>query len=697
MRAHSIDQPTQSRFALDIGALAPVERTLLLVAFAVAYTGLVALGYALKENLRSLTIIWPAAGLLLVVLYLVPLRQWLWIIPLQLAAEFAVGEFRSPSALLDWPTCFPLGNLADGMAGALLTKWLIAGAVLPNVRGVIQFIAAAAVGAAIGALLGAVGAVHVLEDTTYLHQWQLWWTGNWLGSLTIAPVVFTWTIRWHTPDHAVLPVRAGECVLLAAVLGAATAWIFYSAPASPASLLQLPSVLVAILVLVAFRLPPRWSVLLSAAAVLLAAEAASRGLGPFANDPNAFGRVAALQTFLAAVGMLTFILSTVLAEKRRVLDSLTLSEERYRSFVAQSTEAVWRIELDEAMPIGLTLAEQLAWLERHAYLAECNREFRDLMRRHGADGSESGRWRADAPWAALLVEHLEEAARRGYSMDGLKLALQTGAQREHWLASVSGVVEEGRLERIWGVARNVTELVVLNERLRREQERLQAYARQLTGAEERARRATAVDLHDGIGQMLVGLGMSLEVAAAQSAPSVRALLEEMRDTLRNIQETTRRVIADLSPPGLYELGLGAALQWLALYMRNKSNLVVNLELQLDERVLNLELRILVFKIVRELLRNIVKHARVDSAVVVVASDLRQLVVDVRDRGVGFEWQFDLFGSGTHGFGLWSIADRVRMAAGELTVETAPGRGCHVRLVFPLNQDPPLNTIEPRAS
>jgi signal transduction histidine kinase len=357
---------------------------------------------------------------------------------------------------------------------------------------------------------------------------------------------------------------------------------------------------------------------------------------------------------------------------------------------------VWRIELEEAMPIGLTVAEQLEWLKRHAFIAECNREFRDLTRRYGVDGTETLRWRADVPWAAILVDHLEEAARRGFSMDGLKFSLQTGAQREHWLASVCGVVEEGRLERIWGVARNVTELVQLNERLRREQERLQAYARQLTGTEERARRSTAVDLHDGIGQMLVGLGMTLEVAATQSSPSVRALLEEMRGTVRSIQDTTRRVIADLSPPGLYELGLGAALQWLALYMRNKDNLGVNLEVKIDERVLNLELRILVFKIVRELLRNIVKHARVDTAQVIVASDLRQLSVDVRDRGVGFEWQLDLFGDSARGFGLWSIADRVRMAAGEFSVETAPGRGCHVRLTFPLDNDVHLRAIESRA-
>ncbi len=696
MRAHSADQPTQSRIALDIGALAPVERILLLVAFAVAYAGLVALGYALKENLRSLTIIWPAAGLLLTVLYLLPVRQWIWIVPLQLAAEVGIAQLRIPGQPLGWTTLFPFANLADAAVGALLAKWWFNDATLPRVRGVLQFIAAAAAGAATGALLGAYGAVHALEDATYLHQWQLWWAGNWLGSLTIAPAVFTWTIRWNTPDHAVLPVRARECLLLAAVLGVATAWIFYSPAGSPPSLLQLPFVVIAIMVVVAFRLPPRWSVALSAAVVLLACAAASRGLGPFANDPNAFGRVVALQTYLVTVAVLTFILSTVLAEKQRVFDSLTLSEERYRSFVAQSTEAVWRIELEEAMPIGLGVAEQLDWLKRHAYIAECNREFRDLTRRYGVDATETLRWRADVPWAAFFVDHLEEAARRGFSMDALKFSLQTGAQREHWLASIWGVVEEGRLVRIWGVARNVTEMVVLNERLRREQERLQAYARKLTGAEERARRATAVDLHDGIGQMLVGLGMTLEVAATQSSPSVRTLLEEMRTTVRSIQETTRRVIADLSPPGLYELGLGAALQWLALYMRNRDNLAVNLEVKLDERVLNLDLRILVFKIVRELLRNVVKHANVDNVVVTVVSDLHRLVVDVRDRGVGFEWQLDLFGERTHGFGLWSIADRVRVAAGEFSVETAPGRGCHVRLVFPLGHDAHLHGIDARA-
>jgi signal transduction histidine kinase len=465
---------------------------------------------------------------------------------------------------------------------------------------------------------------------------------------------------------------------------ATTAWIFFAAPGSPTSLLDLPFVLLALLVLVGFRVPPRWAVAISALTILLAATAASRGLGPFAADPSAFGRLMALQTYLATLAVVTFMLTTVLAEKRRVFDELVLSDERYRNFVARSSEAVWRVELDQPMPTSIAIAEQLAWLREHAFIAECNREFVGLHTRQGVKTDAPERLRGDVPWSAIYLEHLEDAARREYSVDALRFSLRSGNDREHWLAAFSGVVENGHLVRVWGVARNVTEFVKLTERLKREQERLQGYARQLTGAEERARRTTAVDLHDGIGQLLAGLGMALDVAVSQSPPGTRPQLEEMRATVRNIQETTRRVIADLSPPGLYELGLGPALQWLSIYLRNNNGLQVELAMDADERALDLDTRVLVFKIVRELLRNVVKHARVNTARVSVGMQGERLVVEVRDRGVGFDWQLDLFDNSTFpGFGLWSIADRVRTADGDFAIDTAPGKGCHVKLVFPL--------------
>jgi signal transduction histidine kinase len=197
-----------------------------------------------------------------------------------------------------------------------------------------------------------------------------------------------------------------------------------------------------------------------------------------------------------------------------------------------------------------------------------------------------------------------------------------------------------------------------------------------------------VDLHDGIGQQLVGLTLMLDATASRSPPEVRLLLAEATHTLREVHAITQRVIADLSPPGLYELGLEPALQWLSVYMRGREGLQVQLHVRVDDSAFDLELRILAFKLIRELLRNVVKHSGEKSAVVKVATTAQQLHIEVVDQGVGFEWQLSLFEPRTGGFGLWSVADRVREAAGEMAVDTAPGRGCRVTVVFPLAQQRP---------
>jgi signal transduction histidine kinase len=223
----------------------------------------------------------------------------------------------------------------------------------------------------------------------------------------------------------------------------------------------------------------------------------------------------------------------------------------------------------------------------------------------------------------------------------------------------------------------------LNARLLSDQERLRSYARQLAAAEEKARRATAVDLHDGIGQTLAGMLMIVEVTRQQSAPTVQKLLDDLRERLREIQALTRRMISDMSPPGLYDLGLGAALQWLAAHMRAESSLNVLLFCRIDERRLGLDTRVLVFKVVRELLRNVVKHAGVTGAQVIVEEDADWLRVIVSDEGRGFEWHIEMLGERSGRFGLWSVADRVRDIGGIFDVQTSVGSGTRFVLQLPL--------------
>jgi signal transduction histidine kinase len=654
-----------------------------LAVFAALYSLLVALGLRLHESTEALTIIWPAAGLLFMALWLSPRRNWIWILAIQLTIELSASRIQAAHFHLATYLTFAVANSIDGMVGAFVASRLIAAPRVPRMRNVLLFIASVAVGAAASALVGAYGTTHTFGGADYVRECQIWWAGNWLGSLCIAPIVMGWAVRWHARQHSAPAGPAVEMMLIGFAMLAMTSWVFSAPPGGVTTILDMPFVLLAFVVVAAFRMPPRWSTALVAATAVLVSYFASDGLGPFAGDPNPFVRVGAVQLYLATLVVINFILTVVLLEKKNAYQLLHTSEERYRNFIEHSSEAVWRVELYSPMDPHLPVVDQIAWLQTHAYVAESNLTYLRMNREMGLSEAEARQWRTDMPWFAMFVQHLGAAAHQGYSMDGMQFSVSVNSHPRTYITGFRGVIEQGYLVRVWGVARDVTELVDLNERLRQNQDRLKLYARELVGAEERARRATAVDLHDGIGQQLVGLSMTLDALVARSPPEIRLLLSEATNTVREVQAIAQRVIADLSPPGLYELGLEPALKWLSVYMRSKDNLQVELKVTADDAAIGIDLRVLVFKVIRELLRNVVKHSGVQFASVTVTRGPDELRAVVEDRGSGFEWQLSLFEPRAHGFGLWSVADRVRDAAGEMTVDTGPGRGCRVTVIFPL--------------
>jgi signal transduction histidine kinase len=666
----------------DLGV---VQRAGLFAALLLLYLLLVLMGLSLREKTENLTVIWPAAGLLFMALWRAPRRLWIWIVATQVIVELTVSAVHSDHFTIMEYAPYALANSIDAMVGAFVASRLMPAPVIPGIGIVLRFTAAVAIGAAASAVLGAFAATHTLGGAHYLREWQLWWAGNWLGSVCIAPVLMGWIIRLRVREISAPPAPLAELLLVGSALLAMTVWVFSAPPSRITTILDMPFSILALIVVAALRFPPRWSTLLAAAVALLAAYFASRNLGPFAGDPNAFVRVGAAQLNIAAIVVINFMLTVVLFEMRNAFGQLRTSEERYRHFIEQSSEAVWRIELKVPMDPELPVADQIAWLQAHAFVAESNLSYLRLNRQLGLPEGDARLWRADVPWSATFIAHLGAASHRGYSMDGLQFTVSSASRQINYITGFRGVIEAGKLVRVWGVARDVTELVELNDRLRQQQDRLRQYARQLVGAEERARRATAVDLHDGIGQQLVGLAMTLDAVAARSAPEVRLLLGEATHTVREVQSIAQRVIADLSPPGLYELGLEPALKWLTVYMRSRDNFRVELSVPTDDAAIDLDLRVLAFKVIRELLRNVVKHAGVKSAKVTVTHTLRELRLAVEDQGVGFEWQLSLFEPRAQGFGLWSVADRVREANGEMTVDTGPGRGCRVTVTFPLGE------------
>ncbi|MEJ0098836.1 MAG: MASE1 domain-containing protein [Pseudomonadota bacterium] len=667
----------------------------LIAGFAVIHVALVVLGYALKESVNTPAVMWPAVGWLFVTLWMSPRSLW----PAILATHYIIEGIAAamPPEPFDPSTdlLYPLANAVDAVASACFVRLMIPDLQRVRMLEALRFVAATALGAAVGAVFGAAIAVadHSGPVTlvAYVHQAQIWWAGNWLGHLTVVPVVFCWLsiLRGRLPALA-LKSRL-ELVTLFLLMVGSSIYVFANPGHTVSSLLQMPTVIVALLIYAAVRMPPRWVATLFAVTAVTCAWFASMRMGPF-DRPDIFGRTGAVQTFLASIGVISFALSVSTTEKNVVLARLLEAEYRYRSFVELSAEAVWRVELEREMPVSLPLEQQLAWLRAHARIMEASRSYEQLDPRAAAAGALP--WRSEVPWSVAYEENLAHAARQEYSIDGLRFSVDIRGRTHGFVTSFSGVVSNGCLLRIWGVARDITELTELNARLVREQERLKTYARQLVSAEEKARRSTAVDLHDGIGQTLVGMAMTLDVARQNSPADVALLIDEVRSRLREVQERTRQMITDLSPPGLYDLGLVPALQWLAVYMRGHDRLSVELDADVGEEWIKLDMRILIFKLVRELLRNVVKHAGVHQARVVVRGDDRQLQVEVSDKGRGFDSQMDMFGTRANGFGLWSIADRAQEVGGRFAVQTSVGSGSRFELVFPLGS---VTIAEPQIS
>ena len=652
---------------------------MVLGSFALLYALLVWAGHQLQVAGASVPVVlWPAAGLLFVALWLSGTRHWLLLLAIQSVIEVALARTVTSDGIAVL-TGSMLGHGAAGVVGALLIRRQLGPQSAFRFVGLLSFMLAAAIGSAAGALIQtgfAVAAGAAAHAGTYALIVGL---ANLLGVLGLVPILFAWSMT-HLQLFPRLTTLQRSEVLLLAIVQVLLVWgVFYTSDEGVLQALRFPVYVVPGLVYAALRLPLRWNCLINGGTMLLVVLAVCQGGNPLGIQMPEVKAVW-VQTVAVAFSGTIVVLAMFVGQSRLALQQLSASEGNYRSFIRMSSEALWRVELSRPMSVELPPEQQLAWLRAHGRIVERSESFAVIA---GVPGADPDAWHAGAPWVQLFEKHLQAMIGSGYRADGLRFTAQLAGRPQTFLAAFQGVVEEGRLQRIWGVARDVTDLVELNARLLREQERLRLYANRITTAEDEARRVTARELHDGISQELAGMSMTLKVLADQLQPGQRLLVDEIRNSLHRVQERTRGTISDLSPPGLYDLGLEPALQWLAVYLRGHDQFEVTVDCELEEARLPTELRVLVFKLVRELLRNVAKHAGVAAATVSARTEDATLLVAVADEGQGFEWVPDASGAPRRGFGLWSAAGRVAEAGGSMRVDSAPGKGTRVNLEFPL--------------
>jgi PAS domain S-box-containing protein len=217
---------------------------------------------------------------------------------------------------------------------------------------------------------------------------------------------------------------------------------------------------------------------------------------------------------------------------------------------------------------------------------------------------------------------------------------------------------------------------------------LQSLAGQISLAEESERRRIASELHDGTVQRLVlaRMGMAKLKACVESEKLI-GLIDDINELLGSSLRETRSLIFEISPPVLYELGLRAAIEWLADQYRQKSGAEVRISNEIDALNLSEELKIVMFQSVRELFNNIFKHARADQVVLSWHRNPDSVQLTVADNGCGF----DIGTVGTRrsaegGYGLFAITERLKLLGASIEIGSSPG-GTSVRLTAPLCANP----------
>lgn len=221
----------------------------------------------------------------------------------------------------------------------------------------------------------------------------------------------------------------------------------------------------------------------------------------------------------------------------------------------------------------------------------------------------------------------------------------------------------------------------------------------LMQVQDEERRRIARELHDGVGQILVGIGMNIsQVRKEQSKLSAATAqcVEESSHLIQRASSEIRTASYLLHPPMLDEIGLDTALRWFVDGFAERSKIKVAVEITPDLPRFTQNYELCLFRIVQECLTNIHRHSGSFTALVRLSSTSGKIELEVRDEGKGLtkELQSKINSGASAGVGFRGMRERVRLMGGELTVESNSG-GTSVVVALPLNEKA-LVPLDPEA-
>jgi PAS domain S-box-containing protein len=337
---------------------------------------------------------------------------------------------------------------------------------------------------------------------------------------------------------------------------------------------------------------------------------------------------------------------------------LEVSTQRYLGLVQDLPDIVYELDQSECFTFVSRAVASVLGYEPEEMLGRTHREF-------------------ILPEDRSKYDELRAGTEHGQLMSILALRHRAADGQARWLSIHSrGIMDaRGRYLGRRGVARDVTQQVLAEQQVHE-------LSGQLIITQEEERKRLALDLHDEMGQLLSALKIGLQTLARTRAAD-RPDLDRLIRLTQEVMDRSRSLAYRLRPAILDNFGLIAALEDLCESLSEDGVLAVEHHLdRMDDRLLGPAVKTTLFRFVQEALTNVVKHAASARAEVRLSAPGKQVRVEVRDFGRGFEVEKILDQGGGRRLGLLGMQERLHLVGGRLSIRSS-GQGTLLVAEVPL--------------
>lgn len=224
------------------------------------------------------------------------------------------------------------------------------------------------------------------------------------------------------------------------------------------------------------------------------------------------------------------------------------------------------------------------------------------------------------------------------------------------------------------------------EALRESEKQLKLLSSKLLSAQEEERKRIAGDIHDSISSSLSAIKFGLENALQHVAQG-----ELQTDSLKSLVslaqmaiEESRRIMTDLRPSALDDLGVISTMGWFCReFQKTYSNIHIDEKADVSENDVPDSLKIVIFRVMQEAFHNIAKHSKAERVTLCLAKNGRAIELCIKDYGMGFDIKTLL--SKGKGMGLTSMRERTELSGGSFKIESRIGQGTTVRASWPISK------------